>query len=50
MFMSSYSPDVLKVLMGAIQHDCESVRIDCLELACVNPKYSEAPGKLELKV
>ncbi|GAX83456.1 hypothetical protein CEUSTIGMA_g10881.t1 [Chlamydomonas eustigma] len=42
--------DLNKVLMGAIQHSCESIRIECLELACVNPKYSEAPGKLELKL
>jgi hypothetical protein len=31
-------------------HSREAIRIDCLELVCVNPKLSEPPGKLELEV
>ena len=33
-----------------MDHSIEAIRIDCLELACVNPKLSEPPGKLELEV
>ncbi len=46
----SHHPTSPQALRGAITHSSEAIRIDCLELVCVNPKFSEPPGKLELEV
>lgn len=42
--------DVEGVLLAAVCHSCEAVRVDTLELAITNPRATEAPGALELKV
>jgi hypothetical protein len=40
----------VQVLLAGVQHPSEAVRVDCLELAALNPKPTEPPGKLELQV
>ncbi len=39
-----------QVILDAIIHASESVRVDCLEMVCTNARTSEPPGTLELKV
>lgn len=38
-----------QVLLAAVHHSSEAVRVDCLELVAVNPKPTEPPGTLELQ-
>jgi len=38
------------LLRAGVAHASEAVRIDVLELACVNPRASEPPGALELEL
>ncbi|KAG1680341.1 hypothetical protein FOA52_015431 [Chlamydomonas sp. UWO 241] len=40
--------DLGSALSCAITHASEAVRLDTLELACLSPKFSEPPGRLEL--
>lgn len=40
----------IQVLLAAMAHPSETVRLDCLELVATSPKATEPPGVLELKV
>ncbi|MEW5310713.1 MAG: hypothetical protein WDW38_002483 [Sanguina aurantia] len=42
--------DVRKMLLSAVTHSSTILRCDVLQLAALNPRLSELPGKLELEV